>query len=232
MARYTSAYSSFVQRLDEITILLRFSFQKEKADPVNLRNEINALCRGSVVLLSAHLEAYIKEVGELALDSLHQKCVPRSAIASRFFYHVSKRLISEIQETADHDKIADKIFSFIQTDLGFWSRTGPFPSALPTEQFNKGFSNPAYDKIKAYFNRFGYADYQRDLAFILKARYSSSINMVDHLVDTRNKIAHGDTTATKTPAEVRDMVVIIRQYCQATDSAFAKWWGANYCGIR
>lgn len=232
MARYTSAYSSFVQRLDEIDILLRFSFAKERIDPVGLRNEINALCRGSIVLLSAHLEAFIKELGELALDSMHQKCVPRSAVASRFFYHLSKQIINEIQGASDQDKIADKVFSFIQNDLTYWSKTGPFPYALPTDQFNKGFSNPAYDKIKSYFNRFGYSEYQRDLGYALRAQYPSSINMVDHLVDTRNKIAHGDPAATKTPNEVRDMVTIIRKYCAATDAVFANWWRSNYCSIR
>jgi RiboL-PSP-HEPN len=232
MPRYTSAYSSFVLRLGEIDILLRISFKKEKTNPVNLRNEINALCRGSVVLLSAHLEAYIKEVGELALDSMYQKRVPRTKVASRFFYHLSKQLLNEIQDTSDQEKIADKLFSFIQNDLLYWSKIGPFPQALPTEQFNKGFSNPAYDKIKAYFNRFGYTEYNRDLASVLKAKYQSSVNMIDHLVDTRNKIAHGDPTATKTPGEVKEMITIIRQYCLATDSVFAKWWRSNFCSIR
>jgi hypothetical protein len=232
MPRYTSAYSSFVRRLAEVDTLRRFALEKERHDPVGLRDDINALCRGSIVLLSGHLEAFIKELGELALDSMHVKAVPRQNITPRLYYHISKNLLDELQGTTHPDSIAEKIFVFLQTDLSYWSRTGPFPQPIPADRFNKGFSNPAFKKIKAYFNRFGYTDYARDLARKLAAQYQPTINMVDHLVDTRNLIAHGDPTATKTPREVKDIIEIIRKYCAETDSAFASWWKTSYCTIR
>ena len=232
MSRYTSAYSSFINRLNEVEILRRFASEKEGRDPIDLRNDINALCRGAIVLLSGHLEAFIKEIGELALDSIHSKGVDRRRIASRLFYHISKNIIDEVQDTSDPDKLADKIFSFIDSDQSYWSRVGPFPEQIPVDRFNKGFSNPAHKKIRQYFNRFGYLDYNHDLAQKLKAHYQPTINMVDHLVDTRNKIAHGDPLATKTPAEVTEMVKIIRQYSKATDSVFAAWCRLKYCSIR
>jgi hypothetical protein len=232
MARYTSAYSSFVSRLDEVKLLRSLASSREKTDPINRTREINAFCRAAIVLLCAHLEAYIKEVGEVALTGIHLKSLARTDLASRFYYHISKDKIDEIKNTADHDKIADKIFAFLATDLLYWSRTGPFTEALPVDRFNTGFSNPAFEKIKAYFNRFGYSDYRRDLAHLLKVDYVVTINMVDHLVDTRNKIAHGDLGVTKTPGDIRDMVLIIRDYCQATDSVFASWCRANLCTIR
>lgn len=232
MARYTSAYSSFVVRLDEVETLRLFAYQKEKNDPVGMGNEISALCRGSVVLLSSHLEAYIKELGELALDSLHLKLVPRNNISSRFYYHISKNIIDELQNTSDPDKIADKVFEFINSDQLFWSKDGSFPESIPSDRFNRGFSNPAFKKIKSYFNRFGYSNYKGDLASKLQANFQPTINMVDHMVDTRNKIAHGDPSATKTPSEVKDMMNIIQKYCAETDCVFASWWKANFCSIR
>jgi len=56
--------------------------------------------------------------------------------------------------------------------------------------------------------------------------------MVDHLVDTRNKIAHGDPVATKTPSDVKAITVLIQKYCAETDSVFASWWKSNFCSIR
>jgi hypothetical protein len=232
MARYTTAYSSFVTRPDEVEALRRFAAAKEREDAVALRADISALCRGSVVLLSSHLEAYIKELGELALDSLHAQSVSRASLTSRFFYHISKNALDEIKDTSDPDKISDKVFDFIIEDGEYWSRTGSFPGPVPSERFNKGFSNPAFKKIKAYLNRFGYSDYRRDLAGKLQANFQPTINMVDHLVDTRNKIAHGDPSATKTPSEVKDMVVIVKRYCSETDSVFATWWKNSFCSIR
>lgn len=232
MARYTTAYSSFVTRLDEVEALRRFAAEKESEDPIAMRVDISALCRGSVVLLSSHLEAYVKELGELALDSLHTHSVSREDIASRFFYHISKSALDEIKDTADPDKISEKIFEFLRVDGEFWSRSGAFIEPVPSDRFNKGFSNPAFNKIKAYLNRFGYSDYRRDLSLKLQANFQPTINMVDHLVDTRNKIAHGDPSATKTPSEIKDMVGFVKRYCAETDSVFGTWWKARFCSIR
>jgi hypothetical protein len=70
------------------------------------------------------------------------------------------------------------------------------------------------------------------LAHALKGDYNVMVNMVDHLVDTRNKIAHGDTMATKTPKDVEEMARIIRKYCGVTDTVFAAWCKKNLCPIR
>jgi hypothetical protein len=232
MARYTSAYSSFVSRLAEVDLLRRIATAKERIDPVKLRYEINAYCRGALVLLSAHLEAFIKELGEVILTNLHLKAVPRNNLVAQFYYHISKDLIDEVKDTSDPLKITDKMFGFIQSDLLYWARIGPFPNPLPIDRFNSGFSNPAFDKILAYFNRFGYYNYQKDLAHILKANYQVTVNMVDHLVDIRNKIAHGDINATKTPLDLKEMMVILRHYCILTDIVVATWCKNNLCAIR
>lgn len=232
MPRYTTAYSSFLSRKKEVELLQKMAFIKERNDPMKQRDEINALCRSALVLLCAHLEAFIKELGEVALDSLHSKCIPRAKLSSRIYYHISKNYIDEVQDASDPDKIGERIFAFINNDLHFWSRIGPFPQPIEVDRFNKGFSNPAYKKIKTYFNRFGYLNYSTDLARVLRSNYQTTINMVDHLVDIRNKIAHGDLTATKTPSELSEITAIIQTYCKSTDSTFAAWWKSNFCSIR
>lgn len=233
MTRFTSAYSSLLIRLDEVEVLCDIAFAKERENPVRLRKEINAHCRGSLVLLSGHLEGFIKELGEKALDSLHQKCVNRNKItSSRLYYHISKNILTEVKEASDPDKIADKIFNFIENDITYWSKDGPFPVPIPVERFNKGFSNPAFEYICNYLSRFGYLSYKYELGCKLKAKFLPTINMVDHLVAIRNEIAHGNPTATKTPAEVKEMVEIIRIYCRTTDDLFSSWWRSNFCSIR
>lgn len=232
MARFTAAYSSLITRLGEVEILRNAAAQKEQEDAISLRNEINALSRGSIVLLSSHLEAYVKDLGEIALDSLTKNNVQRHAISNCFFYHISKDIIDEIKDTSEPEKIGIKIFEFLASDHALWSKAGSFPSQVPSERFNKGFSNPSYRKIKAYFNRFGYSTFQKDLSDKLKADYLPVVNMIDHLVDVRNKIAHGDPAATKTPQEVHDIVKFVRRFCQVTDSVFATWWKVKFCAIR
>lgn len=232
MPRYTSAYSSFVINLGEVEILRISASKKERSNPVKHRNEINAICRGAIVLLSSHVEAFIRELGEIALESFVSKRVERNKFPPRLFYHISKDIIDEIINTGDPEKIAAKVFQFMQTDAGFWSQSGEFPSPIPIERFNKGFANPAFEKTKSYLSRFGYTTYRDDINRMLRAQAAPVINMLNHLVDTRNNIAHGDPTATKTPQEIKDMMNLIAVYCRATDGVFANWCRANYCPIR
>ena len=232
MAKYTSAYSSFVSRLSEVNDLGKTAAAREREDAISNRYHISALCRGSIVLLSAHLEAYIRELGEITLDAIVAKRVDRSVVAPRFFYHISKPILEEIKDTTDQDKIAEKVFRFLSTEYDHWIKTGPFTMSIPADAFNKGFSNPAYSKICKYFNRFGCDTYHTELARYLRADFQPATNMVNHLVEIRNKIAHGDYMASKTPLEVMDMVTFIKLFCSATDSVFASWCTKHLCTIR
>lgn len=232
MSRYTSAYVTFVRGLEEVESLRKIAKIKEREDPVGDRHEINAVCRGAIVLLSAHLEAYVKDLGESVLDAIHAQNVLRGGLHSAIFYHISKDVIDDLLEAKEPSKIAEKVFLFLDSDLSHWSKDGPFPIPLPVDRFNKGFSNPGVDKIRAYFCRFGYSDFKSDLGRHLRANGPPTINMVNHLVDTRNKIAHGDSFVTKTPAELADMIAFTRKFGMATDSVFASWCKVNLCSIR
>lgn len=66
MARYTTAYSSLVRRIGEVDLLVSIAAKKELEDAIIHHQEIDALCRGAIVLLSSHLEAFIKDLGILA----------------------------------------------------------------------------------------------------------------------------------------------------------------------
>ena len=148
------------------------------------------------------------------------------------FYHLSKEVIEDMQATSDHDKVADKLFAFIGTELQHWSKSGPFPSQLPASVFNRGFANPVFDKIRAYFWRFGYSDYKRDVYSKLGPNSVVVINMLNHMVDIRNNIAHGNAATTKTPSEIEDMVRLVSVFCRTTDWAFGSWCRQSFAAIR
>jgi hypothetical protein len=232
MTRYTYAYKSFIDNIDEVESLRSIALQKERENPIKYSSEINSLCRGSIVLLSSHLEAYIRELGELLLGRIYEAKVLRGGVSPVVFYHISKDLLDQIGDTSDAEKIAKKVLAFINRDGDFWSQTGSFPRSIPVERFNVGFANPSYSQIKKYFNRFGYSSYNNDLRVRMKADFDPIRNMVNHLVATRNQIAHGDPSATKTPSEVCDMALLVRKFCVVTDSVFGNWCRGNLCTIR
>lgn len=160
------------------------------------------------------------------------KAVGRNLFELRMFYHISKDVIDEVKDTADPAKIAEKLFGFIGSDGAYWSRTGPLETPIPSARFNLGFSNPKFDKIKAYLNRFGYDRFRPDFYAELQADAQSTENMLDHLVDIRNSIAHGDQSATKTPNDLKEMIFIILRFCRVTDQIFGSWCTQNLCSIR
>lgn len=232
MSRYTIAYSALVERLVEVETLLGMAKALEREDAPSFSKEINALCRGSIVLLSSHLEGYTKELGELTLERIFEKSVPRSKISNLVSFHASRDIIFEIKDTSDSLKLASKIVALISRDLALWEEHGPHPEPISEERFNKSFSSPSFDKIASYIGRFGYADFKRDLGFLLKSDYAMTKNMIDHIVDVRNKIAHGDSTISKTPNDVISAIPIVKLYCRSTDDLFATWCKSSLCSIR
>jgi len=232
VARYTSAYSSFISRIGEVEILLKMARKFERTDATKNANEISALCRGAVVLLSSHLEGYTKEIGELTLSRIYENNVCRSQISNLVSYHASRDIISEIKDTTDSTKLASKIVDLINRDLSLWEQNGPHPSPISEERFNKSFSSPSFNKISSYINRFGYAEYKRDLGLKLGGSYQTIKNLVNHIVDTRNQIAHGDAIASKTPDDLLATIPLLKTFCRSTDDLFASWCSSNICKIR
>jgi hypothetical protein len=229
---YTGPFIAFGTREHEVKYLYSSARKLERRDAVANAAAINSLCRGAIVLLSARVEAYIKELGELALLQMHGSGMSRSKVAEQFFYYLSQDFIKEIKDTKEPASLAKKIFALMNRDGQQWNTTGPFASPLLPQIFNKGFSNPKVDKITAYFNRFGYSSYTSDMQRKMKANYQPSQNMIVQLVDMRNKIAHGDPNATITPNGVRDMANLVTAYCRATDLVFAAWCRKSMCRIK
>lgn len=233
MPRYTPIYGAFVARLEEIYLLQsKASALGRTKSAVRHGAEISALCRASVVLLSSHIEAYIKELGEHTLDEIFKNGVCRSNVSPLFFYHISKERIENIRSGSDPEKIAGNIRKFVEVDSQMWEPLGGFPTPISASEFNKGFSNPKFEKTTAYFSRFGYSKYRQDFFGKLNSRGQTVINNIDHIVDTRNSIAHGNPNATKTPAELYEMIDTAKIFCRTTDSIFSKWCGDNLCKIR
>jgi hypothetical protein len=232
VARYTAAYSALVVRLGEVETLLQMAKVYERDDARIYAKEINALCRGAIVLLSSHIEGYTKEVGELTLAKIYEKSVCRSKISNIVSYHASRDIISEIKDTSDADKLALKIVNLFERDLPLWEQTGPHPEPISEDRFNKSFSSPSFQKIASYISRFGYAEFKRDLNTTMRGDYLPAKNLIDHIVDVRNKIAHGDPMISKTPTDLLETIPVVKNFCRTTDDLFATWCKANICSIR
>lgn len=194
--------------------------------------EIDALCRGAIVLLSSHIEAYVKELGEHTLDTIYARKVCRSRLGHGFFYHISRTKIEPIRSSTGSESIGANVFKFMDEDGKMWSRTSHFEAPISSADFNSDFGNPTFERVKRYLSRFGYADFRQDFFRLLRADAQPLVTNLDQIIDTRNSIAHGEASATKTPNEVKEMVKAAISFCRATDKLFGDWCKGSVCPIR
>ena len=157
MARYSSAYSKLVYRLDEIESILSLAREIARLDPkpVNLRKN-NALCRGGIVLLCSHLEGYIEDLGTLAINRVADRHIPKTSMSPAFKYHLSRDLIDSIYKTTEPKGIALRVDQFLARDGHIWDNSSDFSLPLPATNFVRNFATPRHKNIKRFFGRFGY----------------------------------------------------------------------------
>ena len=231
MTLFTIAYSDFTDRLKEVETLRKLANRYQ--NNLNPQDKASSyLCRSAIVLLSSHLEGYIKDLATLTLDRIHQRSVCRSKIDGRLLYFLSKDILDEIKYTEDPKKISPKAHGFLYRDGSLWDKEGPFPNPIPSQRFIRYLENPKVDKIKSFLSRIGYDEFDHHLKSNLKSSYSSTTNQIDHLVDTRNKIAHGDADEEKTPTDIQLFLDDVRKFCIVLDTGYGGWCKRNLCTIR
>jgi hypothetical protein len=233
MPRYTSAYADFTKRLEEIETLLRLARDAANMPPLpsNIA-QINTLCRSGVVLLSSHMEGYIEALSETALSHIVSRKILKSQFAPEFRYYLSKDLLTVIRDNTDPVRIVAKIDELLQRDSHIWGPDGHFIHPLSPSIFHGDFSNPTHNKIKKLFARFGYDQFQNDLQRFLAADFTPFTNMVNQVVDQRNKIAHGDSVVVGSPSDLSDMIRLSKGYCRAVDKVVGDWFRKKGCPIR
>lgn len=231
--RYTSAYSAFLHRLKEIETILNTARRtsRKPATPANIAL-VNALCRSGVVLLSSHIEGYIEELGELVLDQVALRQLPKNRLGISFRYYLSQDIISQLKQVTDPEQVAGKLDLLWQRDEHVWDSHPNFRGSLLNHVFLADFANPTHKRIKKFFGRFGYDQYQNDLARRLTADFNACSNMINQVVDQRNRIAHGDLVITGTPTDLANMLKFVKQYCREADCVVGDWFRKKGCPIR
>lgn len=233
MAAYSEAYSSLVIRLKEIESILSMARANEtRSLRRDSRLRVDSLCRSGVVLLCSHIEGYVENVGALAVERIGLKRISKGKMPAAFRYHLSRDLILGVKQSNEPEIIATRIDELMARDADVWNTTSHLSSPLSSEIFIGNFSTPKHDSISSFFGRFGYSDFHRDLLRRLTTQGPACTNMIDQVVDQRNKIAHGDQVTTGTPHELEDMLRLVKAYCKALDQVVGDWFRSIGCPIR
>lgn len=233
MAAYSSAYSGLVTRLKEIESLLEMARITEK-NP-SRRNSlllVGALCRSGVVLLCSHIEGYIENLGTLAIEQIERKNLPKDSMPDAFRFYLSRDLIDEVKQLGNAETSASKIIGLFSRDGHIWNSDPLFSAPLSASTFIGNFATPKHVTISSFFRRFGYEEFHGDLSKRLTTQAQACTNMVDQVVDQRNKIAHGDQVTTNTPLDLENMLKFVKLYCRTLDQIVGDWFRSVGCPIR
>ena len=178
MTRYSSAYSDLIVRMKEVQAIVSMARSFQRPIPSDLARS-RALGRSGAVLLCSHIEGYIELLGNLAITRIANNSLPKASMAPSFRYHLSRDIIDAIRASTHPDTIAGNVDSLLNRDLRIWDSSTEFVAPLPVEGFNRTFSTPRHENIRRFFGRFGYTDFQRELASRLQENYDPCRNMID-----------------------------------------------------
>ena len=192
----------------------------------------NALCRSGVVLLCSHVEGFLDELVNIILERIVSRSMDKEKLPRAFFYFMSRDIILDISRTTEPEKIAEKIYVLLDRDQDIWSNQKNFQNALSAERFLSNFSTPQFDKINSLVKRFGYNTFKQDVFVSLKTQAIIVTNMLEQVIQQRNKIAHGDHVTTSTYRDLDEMIKITRKFCRTTDELVGAWFAKNGCSIR
>ena len=233
MARYSSAYSGFLQRLKEIELILSIAHEYAKMQPMPPNPEtVNALCRSGIVLLCSHVEGYVEELAILAIDRIASKALAKSAMPGTFKYHLSRDLIDKIQKGTDPELIASSVSDLLDRDGHIWDEKSNFKNPLPAQNFIGRFAAPRHRNIRRFLRRFGYKQFEGELCRHLRRDCMAAMNMVNNVVHERNKISHGDFNIASSPSDLEEKLKMTKLYCRGTDVVVGNWFRSIGCPIR
>ena len=231
MAKYTLAYSNLVSRLDEVKALQKLAKRHSRVFSRDTKIS-NALCRSGVVLLCSHVEGYVDELIQIILERIVLRNMDKSKLPSSFFFYLSRDIILEIQQAIEPGKIVEKIWKLLERDKEIWLQQKNFSTSLNGEIFLSNFSTPGSNQIYKLMKRFGYNNFKREMHSVLTSETVIVTNMLDQVVQQRNKIAHGDSVATSTYQDLDNMIDLVQKFCRVTDQLVGAWFANNRCPIR
>lgn len=228
MPRYTAAYSNFLECTKEIKLLIKTA----KSFGIKNPDTVNALCRGSVVLLCSHLEGYMEEIATIITERISAQKIKKNIIGDAFKYHNSKDFLSTIEETQNPNAKAQRLLALMQRDDHIWDSTDHYYKPLNTDIIIGDFATPKYDNCRRLIKKFGYITYHNDFNAHLKGQAVIVRNMIDAVVNTRNDIAHGDNSVKPTPSEVQNMEELTKTFCRTTDIIVCAYFKSKKCSLR
>ena len=218
----SDALNALLLALKEVDLLQRINPTPTGAAP-DQPEITRAVGRASVVLLSSHLERYIRSINEEAVSVVNSTAVLGPQLPQPLRLLHSKSIVEELAGTTwDNETRAAKLAMLAQTETWLWlpSETG----SLDHSRLLVWMKSPKSEQIQRYFRYWGIDDIFSKITYKQRTRSHLWLK-IDELVDKRNNVAHGDLSTEATQADVRTYSKVVETFCVRSDRQLGRRLG-------
>lgn len=198
----SGAFIEFYNNKREIVEILRAAPSDEDQLSSSAKRQLaNALYRGSVVLLSSHLERYVESLLVEAIDAINAANLAVSAIPDGLILESIRRPLHDAHEAK---RLSTKT-GFLKTiaDNYGWSWDNVSPCRLNSEAFVETFDNPLPERITKVFRHFDIGNVVGQAVGLSTIPQRAIVEAkVRELVEKRNSVAHAGMTSDITRQDV------------------------------
>lgn len=189
---------------------------------------VRAINRASVVLLSSHLERYLRGLNEEAVGVVNAAPIGGSTLPEILRLQYSKIPIDELAEAQWVNRAA-MLSQLVATDGWLW---GSSPKAnLDHDRLVRWMKSPSPERAARLFRLWGVSDIFSAITRQPHTNQRMKLKLKE-LVDKRNDIAHGDAGAEATYQDVASYIAVVRTFCTRVDSILSHKISRYVGGIR
>ncbi len=214
----SAALSGLLSGLTEIDALQRANPTPLAGGGLTRPSVVRALGRAEVVLLSGHLERYVRALNEEAATVIVGRKVPAGQLSDDLRLLHSRTPVDHLA-LAQWDRRGDSLKRFATDEAPIWLDTEAVAN-LDVDRLLAHMKAPNCKAIVRAFRIWGIPDI---FAAITRSPVSKSRLRLrlDELVDKRNNIAHGDLTVEARYLDVVQYRWAVRKFCASADHRMA-----------
>lgn len=218
----SGALLTYYTREKEIFMLLRTISNKlvMKNTPV-----ITPVIRAGIVLLYSHIEGYIEDVVEEAIDFINNSGISSNALPSNLKVAHCMIDITELLNIQDATKREAMLNTLFIKNFPLFSGANLPPAKIDSNCLIKNFSNPSFEKIDKLFKQLG-------INKIFSTFYSlgfppQRVRLIkptlDALAELRHDVAHGNFKQSCSFCDMINYTRTMKLLCKCIDASLGKY---------